>query len=153
MPFVDIHPAPGLGEMLPGWFVVPNNPFAERKPIAVGTGVGMMLPATASQNARNVLLDIAQRVGRPPGEKGSGPVIIHGLGAIGTEDLNPANWGWQTWLLLAGAGILLLSMTRKKRMEYKAAKHLAKAQYYESLAAARAKHPYLPVAAYQAIRK
>lgn len=153
MPFIEVHPAPGLGEMLPGWFVVPNNPFAKPEPVAMGNGVGMMLPMMASQRSRNVLLDIAQTVGRAPGERGSGPVVIHGLGAVSTEDLNPSNWSWQTWLVILGVGVLALSMSRKKRLAYKAAKHSAKAQYYAALAAAKEKHPFLPVAAYQTIAK
>jgi len=28
MPFLHLHPAPGLGELMPGWFVVPQNPIA-----------------------------------------------------------------------------------------------------------------------------
>lgn len=152
MPFIDIHPAPGLGEMLPGWFVVPNNPFAPPQPIGMGTGVGMILPAAASQNARNVLLDIAQTVGRAPGERGKDPVVIHGLGAFEASDLNPQNWDLPTWIFIAGAGLFLLATMRRGRLEYKAAKHAAKARYYEALSEAKKQHPTLTASAYRAMR-
>jgi len=40
MPLVNFHPAPGLGELMPGAFVVPNNPItaALGGPGATGTG-------------------------------------------------------------------------------------------------------------------
>lgn len=28
MPYINRHPAPGLGELMPGWHVVPQNPIA-----------------------------------------------------------------------------------------------------------------------------
>lgn len=154
MPFIDVHPAPGLGEMLPGWFVVPNNPFQPREPVSVGTGVGAILPmqAQAAMQARNVLIDAARSVGRGPGEKGDGPVVIHGLGAINLQDVVPSQWSWQVWAAVIAGALILLSMTRKNRLAYKAAKHAAKAQYYEALAAAKSRSPVLPVYAYRSIR-
>jgi len=52
MAHLNIHPAPGLGELIPGWFVVPNNPFQPRQPVARTVGVGELIAAhwTLPQN-------------------------------------------------------------------------------------------------------
>lgn len=39
------HPAPGLGVMLPGWFVVPNNPFEPPVPVAYQPTLRELMPA------------------------------------------------------------------------------------------------------------
>lgn len=153
MPFVNVHPAPGLGEMLPGWFVVPNNPFYPNQPVGIGTGVGMVLPAM-ERSKRNVLMEAAQSVGRGPSEHGGKePVVIHGVGAIDPGELNPATWDTSTWLIVGVGAFLVLSLLRKDRREYKAAKLRAKAEYLEKLSSLKKKHPYLSVSAYEKMRE
>lgn len=43
MAHILYHPAPGLGELLPGWFVVPSNPIVPAYRIP---GIGDLLPAS-----------------------------------------------------------------------------------------------------------
>ena len=153
MPFINVHPAPGLGEMLPGWYVVPNNPFQPRKPVAIGKGMGLMLPAS-TPIPQNPLIDTLKTVGMPAGQTGK-VGVINGLGVIDleryAEKLDPRSWSMNTWLIIGGALLIVLLMTRKgaSRYEYKAAKAEAKAQYYSALAAAKKKHPTFIGAAYQ----
>lgn len=49
MPHLGFHPAPGLGDLMPGSYVVPNNPFhpASLNPSPVGRvpSIGELLPA------------------------------------------------------------------------------------------------------------
>jgi hypothetical protein len=44
---IHIHPAPGLGELMPGWFAVPQNPidFAKNG-VSYTPGIGDILPAS-----------------------------------------------------------------------------------------------------------
>lgn len=43
MAHIGHHPAPGLGELIPGWFVVPSNPIVPTYRIP---GIGELLPAS-----------------------------------------------------------------------------------------------------------
>lgn len=45
MSMIAYHPAPGLGLMLPGWFVVPNNPLQARQAVAYQPTLGEIMPA------------------------------------------------------------------------------------------------------------
>lgn len=43
MAHIGYHPAPGLGVLMPGWFVVPNNPI---RPVHRTPHIGELLPAS-----------------------------------------------------------------------------------------------------------
>jgi hypothetical protein len=146
MPFINVHPAPGLGELTPGWFIVPNNPFQLRQPVARTTGVGELVAAhwTLPQNP---LANQLATIGLPPGQS-SQKAVIQGLGAIdlGSEFsswANPGEWTFSQWALVIGVGALFLLTMRKDRAGYKAAKLQAKADYYRALQDARSKHKTL----------
>jgi len=143
MAHLNIHPAPGLGELIPGWFVVPNNPFQPRQPVARTVGVGELVAANWTL-PQNPLANALSTIGLPPGQR-SGKAVIQGLGAIdlGSELAswaNPGRWTLGQWALVIGIGALFLITMRKDRAGYKAAKLQAKADYYRALQEARLKH-------------
>ena len=41
---IAFHPAPGLGELMPGWFVVPQNPITDTGGVTYTPGIGDILP-------------------------------------------------------------------------------------------------------------
>lgn len=41
---LNMHPSPGFGDLLPGFFVVPQNPIAGQKPISYIHHIGDLLP-------------------------------------------------------------------------------------------------------------
>ena len=150
MPFVNVHPAPGLGEMLPGWFVVPNNPFRPRAVVGVGKGVGMMLPA-GFVVPQNPLIDALRTVGMPAGKTAS-IGYINGIGEISLDSVwqsvqptvsSITDFVRQHPYLSLGLGVLLLMMVTRRgtRAERLAAKYSAKARYYEELADYKRRYP------------
>jgi hypothetical protein len=147
MAFLNIHPAPGLGVMLPGWWTVPNNPFSPPVPVAVAPSATQELAEeVANARPRNAIAEAVRAID----PRAKGPVTVHGLGAAFNLDeaLDFSRWDWTTWLIIGGAALLLLSSMRKNRLGYKAAKYQAKADYYKSIAAAKASSPTM--AAYYA---
>ena len=150
MPFVNVHPAPGLGEMLPGWFVVPNNPFQPRSVVGVGKGVGMMLPA-GFVVPQNPLIDALRTVGMPAGKTAS-IGYINGIGEISLDSAwestqsvvsGVTSFVQQHPYLSLGLGVLLLMMVTRRgsRAERLAAKYGAKARYYEQMAQYKMRYP------------
>jgi hypothetical protein len=140
MAFLNIHPAPGLGVMLPGWWTVPNNPFSPPVPVGVAPSATQELAEElANARPRNAIAEAVRAID----PTARGPVTVHGLGAAFNLDeaLDFSKWDWTTWLLIGGAALLLLSSMRKNRLSYKAAKYQAKADYYKSIAAAKAESP------------
>lgn len=85
---INRHPAPGLGELQPGWFVVPQNPM--QGPVSYIRGIGDILSTdgftvpqnpVAGYNAGHVL-----PIGVQPGQRGTinnKPVGVGGLGGLG----------------------------------------------------------------------
>ena len=145
---IPFHPAPGLGEMLPGFFVVPQNPIKA----AGGMGgiryqphVGELMPAsfTVPQNpiVKNIRtgmggLATGRFMGFTGGMSGLGEFDLSSI----TENFKPGEWSTQTWLMIAGAGILLIMMARPGQSQYKAAMSQARADYQKSVAGIRSKY-------------
>ena len=46
---IHIHPAPGLGDLMPGWFAVPQDPITmARQGVTMTPGIGDILPGHTS---------------------------------------------------------------------------------------------------------
>src|SRR5579863_8168943 len=41
------HPAPGLGDLLPGFYVVPQNPLKQSAPVTYTPGIGDLVEGSA----------------------------------------------------------------------------------------------------------
>ena len=66
------HPAPGLGDLLPGYFVVPQNPITARDyGVTVNPGIGDILPAAFSV-PENPILNYTRGKVKPLGQSGCG---------------------------------------------------------------------------------
>lgn len=146
MSHIHRHPAPGFGELMRGWWVVPNNPFQQNtvKGRVVGTGELVSAYWTLPQNP---LANALSTVGLPSGER-SRTATIQGLGSIDltqvlSEWSNPAQWTATQWAIVAGIGLLLLMTMRKDRTAFRAAKYRAKADYLQAVSEARKKSPTL----------
>lgn len=144
MAHIHRHPAPGFGELTPGWWVVPNNPFSP--PVLKGTSVGIgQLVAANWTLPQNPLANALSTVGLPPGQK-SGVGHLQGLGAINLNEqfqrwANISNWSLGQWAIVIGLGALFLITVRKDRSGYRAAKLQAKADYYRAISEAKKSHP------------
>lgn len=65
------HPAPGLGDLLPGYFVVPQNPVTSRDyGVTVKPGIGDVLPAAFSVPENPILNYVSGKV-KPIGQGAS----------------------------------------------------------------------------------
>lgn len=142
------HPAPGLGELLPGFFVVPQNPItAARQGVGYIPRMGELLPAsfTVPQNpiVKNFHSNMGGLGGCPTGNCGgftgalAGPV---GMGELDMSDFNPSNWTMNTWMIAGGVAILLILMSRPGGSEYKAAMSQARADYNKQVAGIRRRY-------------
>lgn len=161
MAWVNHHVAPGLGDLLPGWFVVPQNPIAQPHELKRVESIGEFLPARLL-TPYNPLLHSLASVGRAPGERGGGKVGIMGLGEFNlstfTGSIGDAVKGISgtQWAMIGGGVLLLvLLVSRPGRSQYREAVSRAKAQYRDALATAKRKYPRMGgriKRAYQAAR-
>jgi hypothetical protein len=148
MAWINHHPAPGFGDLLPGWFVVPQNPITQPHEMKRVQGVGEFLPARLL-TPYNPLLDSLRTVGRPAGSVGGGKVgLMGGLGEFNlsdiTGDIGDAVKGISTtqWLMIGGAVLVLVVLvSRPGRSQYREAVARAKEQYRSAVAAAKRKYP------------
>lgn len=84
---LNYHPAPGLGEMMPGWFAVPQNPIKDRSGVSYVPSIGEILPG-AFVVPQNPIKDytsgqvklIGQRGGGAAGQINGQPVGVSGIG-------------------------------------------------------------------------
>jgi len=91
---IPVHPAPGLGDLLPGWFVVPQNPIRDAgTPVKANVtakaggavvkvpSMGELMPGmfTVPQNPLRQALASPPGTG-VPGTKGLGCGTCHGMG-------------------------------------------------------------------------
>jgi hypothetical protein len=156
-----------MGDLLPGYFVVPNNPItsAAGGPGATGIGrvahVGELMPASFVV-PENPLMNALVTVGRGPASQKSLSGLGGGCGCTGlgcgcgdrmslsglgefnmdsvTQNLNPANWSATTMAMVGGGVLLLILMMRPGGSEYKAAVTRAKADYQSTIASIRKKY-------------
>lgn len=163
MSHVPFHPAPGMGDLLPGYFVVPNNPItsAAGGPGATGVGrvahIGELMPASFVV-PENPLMNALATVGRGPASQkslggcgctglgcGCGDrMSLSGLGEFNldsiTQNLNPTQWSGTTIAMVAGGALLLLLMMRPGKSAYQSAVYQAKSDYKKALATAKSKY-------------
>ena len=138
------HPAPGIGDILPGWFAVPQNPLV---PAKYHQSIGELLAATFVV-PQNPIMDAntSNSVGKPAQCSTCGPVIsgggVSGLGSLGMfESFDPRTWGMLEWAVVAGGGLLVLSMLRPGRSAYREELSRAKAAYRDTVAKVKRKYP------------
>lgn len=86
MSMIPYHPAPGLGDLLPGFFAVPQNPI--RDAVTVVPRIGDILPAcfAVPQNPiRDYMSGHIHQIAREPGAPGmlNGRVVDGGVGGCG----------------------------------------------------------------------
>jgi len=95
------HPAPGLGDLLPGYFSVPQNPITDRLPVTMTPGIGDILPGSfpVPQNpikdfTRGQVKMIGQQTGTGyPGLSGCGCGCNGGGGCSGSLNGHPVGMG------------------------------------------------------------
>jgi len=108
---LNVHPAPGLGNLIPGSFVVPQNPI-DGGEIRYIPRIGELLPA-AFTIPQNPLMDVLsspnplkpQRAGGCGCEGG-----LSGLSGLGGLDLS---LGLNPFTLIAGAALVYYFFLRK----------------------------------------
>jgi hypothetical protein len=79
---LNSHPAPGLGDLLPGFFVVPQNPITDRGPTTYVPRIGEILPGSfpVPQNPiKDYMTGRLNLIGRETGVPGT----INGKGVSG----------------------------------------------------------------------
>lgn len=147
MAWINHHPAPGFGDLLPGWFVVPQNPITQPHQMKRVQSVGEFLPARLL-TPYNPLLNSLRTVGRPAGDVGGGRVGLMGMGEFNlstfTGNIGDAVKGISTtqWLMIGGAVVVLVVLlSRPGRSQYREAVGRAKEQYRSAIAAAKRKYP------------
>ena len=156
MSHIHRHPAPGLGELIPGWWNVPNNPFNQPTVKSVRPSVGELV-RTNWVLPQNPLANSLSTVGLPAGQK-SGRGVLQGLGQININEFlqdwaDPSSWTLGQWALVVGIGAVLLVTMRKDSSAYRAAKLQAKADYHRAIAEAKSKSPTLAYRAYEAYQR
>lgn len=147
MAWINHHPAPGLGDLLPGWFVVPQNPITQPHEMKRVESIGEFLPARLML-PYNPLVNALATVGRASGDRGGGRVSLMGLGEFNlssiTGNIGDAFGSMDTkkWLMIGGGAlVLILLLSRPGRSQYREAVSRAKAQYRDALASAKRKYP------------
>jgi hypothetical protein len=155
MAHINYHPAPGLGDLLPGFFVVPQNPIMAAEQAAVGNPVqttrvpqmGELVRASFTV-PQNPLLNALATVGRPPGMAGlacpycDDAVALNGLGEFSLGGaFGSLTQNWQTWAMVGGGLLLvMLLMGRGNKSAYKSELSAAKADYYKRVQGAKTKY-------------
>ncbi len=161
MAHIGLHPAPGLGELIPGSFVVPSNPIVQPSYIP---HIGELLPASfpVPQNPLIAAITSPPGYGLPnqpglgcgcqPGGCGSGMCgsaagmaglggdcgCIGGMCGCGMGQLGFADP--MSLTLMAAAAILLLWMWAPGGSEYKKELRAAKTAYEDRVTRARGEH-------------
>jgi hypothetical protein len=98
MSHIALHPAPGLGEMLPGWFSVPNNPIKSGYEQAAYTPhVGELMPAKFSIPENPLVRALAGY--------GMG-YCSAGMGGLGADAAVPSWWDTIVGALFPPAGVI-----------------------------------------------
>jgi len=155
MAHIGYHPSPGLGDLLPGFFVVPQNPITMAEQEAMGkpmhtTRVPHMgeLVRASFTVPQNPLLNALATVGRAPGMAGlacpycEDMVSLSGLGEFSLGDaFGSLASNWQMWAALGGGLLLIMFLSgRGNKSAYKSELSAAKSDYYKRGAGAKTKY-------------
>lgn len=82
MSMISYHPAPGLGDLLPGFFVVPQNPIADAQGVTYVPRIGEILPgsyAVPQNPIKDYMSGRLNLIGREPGVPGK----VNGVSGCG----------------------------------------------------------------------
>lgn len=143
MSHIPFHPAPGFGELMPGDYVVPQNPIsAAQKGIGYIARMGELMPGQFSvpQNPirRNFETGMqgmgtmgcvglgCSAAGFTGSLAGGSLAGMGNLGEVDWEGLNPSNWSTTTKWVVAGGLLLAVLMYRPDKRGMRA--ELAKAK-------------------------
>lgn len=162
MSHIPFQLAPGLGELLPGNFVLPQNPLHPMAGVRV-PHVGELLPAKFSQ-PENPLLRAVREV--KPGcgcRHGLGcPCALTGLGDLGFLGIDMStvipDWPWTTWAMVGGGLLVLTLLVSRggKGSQYRTEKRLLEkrlaGQYRSEMSKLRSKYPRVGGRATRALR-
>lgn len=146
---IPVHPAPGLGDLLPGFFVVPQNPIrGASTPVVASTSakaggavvkvpsMGELMPGmfVVPQNPLRTALSSPPGSGVPGTKPGMGCATCHGLGdasglmgSLANAETSLSTWltspsiipSVPNWGLVAG-GVVLYMLLAPGGAEYKA---------------------------------
>ena len=143
---LNFHPAPGLGELLPGWHAVPQNPItAANATVTYIPRMGELLPAyyTLPQNP----LLAALGGGRCGCKRGVGSLDLStaweslSAGATTAWESAKSVTGINPWVLGGGLAVLGLLLFRPGGSEYRRAMAGAREKYRDEVARIRSRYP------------
>jgi hypothetical protein len=132
MAFTNFHPAPGFGQLMPGDFVVPQNPISRaERGVGYVARMGELLPGSFSVPQNPIVRNFQtgmQGMGTMGcaggmGCEGAGFTgSLAGLGEISLPSIdlasfNPSTWDKTTWYMVGGGVLLLLLMMRPGQSE------------------------------------
>ena len=150
MPNCPFHPAPGLGDLVPGMFVVPMNPItAASGGVTYVPRIGDLVRAHYTV-PMNPLVPGMSGCGCPYRDAGMGALDLGAAwdsvtttvgsvwdsakSAIGATGVNP-------WVLGGAAAVVALLLFRPGGSEYSRAMSAAKSRYREEVGRIRARYP------------
>lgn len=149
MPHIHMHPAPGLGDLLPGFFVVPNNPIKGNTGLGYVPHFGELMPGKFSVPENPIIRGLSG-CGIPGRGNSCGCGGGCGMGSLGAwQDYLPdfsgalpdfSTWGITNWALLGGGAFLLIWMMTPGGSQYSQAKRSLKAEFKERSAQLREFH-------------
>lgn len=87
MSMISYHPAPGLGDLLPGFFVVPQNPIKDAQGVTYVPRIGEILPgsyAVPQNPIKDYMGGRLNLIGREPGVPGKVNGQLSGCGCGGS---------------------------------------------------------------------
>lgn len=157
MSMLGFHPAPGFGELLPGSFVVPQNPIrdagtplvpsvqaANGGQISYRPHIGELLPGMFTVPQNPILLGLAQGVGQPNlgcagGGCGGSCNGMSGLDLASATGFltEPLVAGIPGWMVLAGAVVAYMVIS-PGGSDYRAARRTLDAEHRGYRRASRA---------------
>ncbi len=146
---INGHPAPGFGELIPGSYVVPQNPITMAESgVRYVNRMGELLPGAFSVPQNPIIRNFQtgmQGMGTMGcvglGCDGGGFMgSLAGMGEIDLSTFSPSGWSTQTWWIIGGAAVLLVLMMRPGGGEYKAALSQAKTDYVKAVAGVKRKY-------------
>ncbi len=146
MSHIAFHPAPGLGDLLPGWHSVPQNPItAGESAVRYTPRIGELVAAYFSLPAN--------------------PLVQHGMGGCGCQSRAADGMGeldlssaWETvtasasgvidsaksinpWVLGGGLALVAILLFRPSGSEYRQAMSAAREKYRGEVSRVKARYP------------
>jgi len=155
MAHIGYHPAPGLGDLLPGFFVVPQNPILAAEQAQAGQPLTTRRIPQMGELVRasfvvpqNPLINALATVGKPAGVSGlscgacDDTVTLSGLGEFSLGEIGSSiAANWQTYAMIGGGLLLVMFlMGRGNKSAYRSELAAAKSDYYKRVGAAKSKY-------------